>query len=261
MNVLALLLAGLLAGTIGGLLGLGGGILLMPVLRFALGLPPALAAGTCIVGVFCTTLAGSYQHHKLGHIQFPSLMPVIVSGVIATVLCSLLFSVVAEKGGWLDLGIGLVFLCVAVRMTWAALRRRQGRQPFLPSASRLEGKLVHKVAIGTLAGSLPGLFGIGTGAILVPAFTMVLGAQIKVAIGSSLACFMTSAFVSMVFKLSQGFVDLGLAVPIGLGAVLGSNLGSRLNKRFPAEWLKAVFGLVFLYVALKFILSSRGISI
>lgn len=55
-HILFLVLAGFLAGLIGGLLGLGGGILLMPVLRFGLGLPPPIAAGTCIVGVFCTTL-------------------------------------------------------------------------------------------------------------------------------------------------------------------------------------------------------------
>lgn len=253
---LLLLLVGVVAGMIGGLLGLGGGIVLMPVLRFHVGLSAPLAAGTCIVGVFCTTLAGSIRHYRFGHIHVRSLLPVITSGAVATVLFSLLFGVLARRGRWLDFGIGLVFLAVAIRMIQAGLQRSENRAGSKPDHGEVRGPVWKKTAIGSAAGALPGLLGIGTGAILVPAFAMVLDAPMKVAVGSSLACFMINALVSSGFKGAQGFVDWGVAVPMCVGAVIGSTIGAQLNQRFPSSSLKVLFGVVFLYVAAKFILAT-----
>jgi uncharacterized membrane protein YfcA len=91
--------------------------------------------------------------------------------------------------------------------------------------------------------------------ILVPAFTYVLSAPIKVAMASSLTCFSVNALVSSVFKYAQGFIDLSVALPVSLGTLLGANLGAQLNKGFPSRGLRLAFGLVFSYVSLKFILS------
>ena len=91
IDLITLTIAGILAGTIGGLLGLGGGILIMPILRFFVGLSPAYAAGTCIVAVFFTTLGGSYRHYKQGHINIRSIIPVITAGALSTMLFSLIF--------------------------------------------------------------------------------------------------------------------------------------------------------------------------
>ncbi|MBW1871519.1 MAG: TSUP family transporter, partial [Deltaproteobacteria bacterium] len=82
---------GLLAGALGGLLGIGGGIVLMPLLRFVALLPPAYAAGTCVVAVFFTSLGGSYRHYRLGNINLRSITPVVISGAIASGVFSLLF--------------------------------------------------------------------------------------------------------------------------------------------------------------------------
>jgi uncharacterized membrane protein YfcA len=65
--LLLLAFGGLIAGMLGGLLGIGGGILLMPILRFGVGLEPAYSAGTFIVAVFLTTLGGIVMSFKLGY--------------------------------------------------------------------------------------------------------------------------------------------------------------------------------------------------
>ena len=116
-QMLLLLSGGLLAGTLGGLLGIGGGIVLMPVLRFVVGLAPAFAAGTCILAVFFTTLGGSYRHYRLGHVDLWSIIPLIVSGALTCCLFSLLFSYLARRGHWLDLGVGLVFSMISARFS------------------------------------------------------------------------------------------------------------------------------------------------
>lgn len=259
-SLLLFLVTGIAAGSLGGLLGLGGGIVLMPALRFGLDFPAPLAAGTTVVAVFFTTLGGALRHNRNGHIKWASIWPVIGAGASATLLFSLLFPALATRASWIDFGIGLVLCGVAVRMMLGALPYARGTR----SSATVEpgpGQLLRKVSIGTAAGALPGLLGVGGGAILVPAFRLLLRWPIKVAMGSSLACFAVNAFLSAIFKGIQGFVDFPTAITAGLGAFLGANLGAAWNRRFPSRALQLLFGVVFTYVALKFVLVSFGIGI
>jgi uncharacterized membrane protein YfcA len=261
LEFVLILIAGILAGVLGGMLGIGGGIIIFPVLRFGLGLPPALAAGTCMVAVFFTTLGGSYRHYRLGHINIRSILPLIVAGVVSTIIFSLGFLYLTSRDRWIDLGVGIVFAFVSTRMILEGLPWRRKEKIRDLYKGGIHGPWWKKVALGGAAGVLPGLLGIGTGAILVPAFTFLFSTSVKVAMGSSLACFAANAFFSSLLKVSQDYVVLETAVPICLGTLIGSNIGARLNKHFPSTALKLIFGIVFAYVSLKFILSYFGATI
>ena len=261
VEFIVLVLGGFFAGVLGGLLGIGGGIVIMPLLRFFVGLSPALAAGTCILAVFFTTLGGSLRHYKLGHIDLRSIFPVILAGAFSTVVFSLVFLYFIERERWLDFGVGLTFALVSLRMIvegWGQMRGRRGEET---KGRGIGGSLFGKIAIGGAAGILPGFLGIGTGAILVPAFAFILRAPIKIAIGSSLSCFCANAFLSSAFKYFQGFTVLGVAFPLCIGALIGSNFGAVLNRRFGSGWLKIMFGAVFLYVSGKYILLFLGYEV
>jgi uncharacterized membrane protein YfcA len=231
----------------------------MPFLRFCVGLSPAHAAGTCVVAVFCTTLSGSFRHHRLGHVNVKSILPVIATGVVATAVFSYAFLWMAERDRWLDLGTGLVFSLISVRMIVEGLVELRGRTVRKADTSLVRGSLLHKSAIGAAGGVLPGLLGIGTGGIMVPAFTLVLKAPIKTAIGCSLTCFCANALISSAFKYSQGFVDPIVAGPACVGTLAGAYLGATLNRRSPPAVLKVMFGGVFAYVSVRFILSFGGV--
>ena len=248
-------LAGIAAGTLGGLLGLGGGIIIMPYLRFVLGLSPMTAAGTCVAAVFFTTLGGTIKHRQLGHIDFKSIAPIIVAGAVSTVIFSLIFLNFRKQEWWLDLGIGLIFALVAARMIREGLSEKSKVEAGELSTNELRGSGVKKIITGGIAGIFPGLMGIGTGTILVPAFSFFFAAPLKVAMGSSLACFAVNALISSIQKFSQGYMALGIALPISLGALCGSFLGARLNHHIPPRNLRIIFGIVFFYIGLKFILS------
>ncbi len=254
-EILMLFGGGLLAGTLGGLLGIGGGIVLMPMLRFLVGLSPAHAAGTCILAVFFTTLGGSYRHYKQDNVKLRSLTPIMISGAVATVIFSFVFLYLSTRDRWLDLGMGLVFALVSIRMIAEGIPGLVKRRVSGKTDNEMRGTLVQKISIGSLAGALPGLLGIGTGVILVPAFTFILSAPIKAAMASSLTCFSVNALISSGFKYAQGFIELNVALPICLGTLLGATLGARLNNRFSSGALRLACGLVFSYVSLKFILS------
>lgn len=260
-EILMLFLGGVAAGALGGFLGIGGGIVLMPVLRFLVGLPPSLAAGTCILAVFFTTLGGSYRHHRLGNVDLPSIMPVVISGAIATIVFSFVFLYLSTRERWLDLGMGLVFVLISARMVAEGILGSTKGKNNGKNGNEIKGSLIQKTSIGSLAGALPGLLGIGTGVILVPAFTYILSAPVKVAMASSLTCFSVNALISSGFKYCQGFINLNLALPICLGTLIGANLGAMLNKRVSSNALKLIFGIVFSYVSLKFMLSFIEVKI
>lgn len=257
--VLLSLAGGLAAGGLGGLLGLGGGIVLLPLLRFGFGLSPAQAAGTCILAVFFTTLGGAWRHHRLGTVELRSLWPLILAGVAGSAIFSLLFVRLAERGRWLDLGIGLVFSLISLRMLVEAARPRRRQAP-VPEPRRvgIEGPLGHKLTLGAAAGVLPGLLGIGTGGILVPAFAFLFSAPMKVAAAASLTCFCCNAAVSSGFKLAQGFVEPTVAVPACLGTFIGANLGATVSRGVPSRGLMLLFGLLFTVVSGRFLWAGLG---
>lgn len=261
LELAVIMIVGILAGMLGGMLGIGGGIIIMPVLRYGFGLQTAVAAGTCIVAVFFTTLGGSYRHYRMGHINFKSLLPLIAAGTVSTIIFSFGFLYLASRERWIDLGLGIVFAAISARMILEGLSVRFTDRLQGEGENGIFGSSRKKVVLGTAGGILPGLLGIGTGAILVPAFTFLFDASIKVAMGSSLACFAANAFCSSLLKVAHGFVSVEIAIPICLGTLIGSNIGAKLNKRFPSASLKLIFGVVFTYVSLKFIFSFFEVTI
>jgi uncharacterized membrane protein YfcA len=251
-------IGGVAAGALGGLLGIGGGILLMPLLRFGFDLPPAVAASTCVIAVFFTTLGGSVKHYRMGHIHLRSIFPVMVAGFISAVFFSILFTFVSSKGKWLDFGTGLVFFAIAIRMLWEGMTEWGGVGHKSHSGTGMPGSFSIKIGIGAIAGMLPGLLGIGTGAVLVPSFAFALGAPIKIAIGSSLACFSLNALVSSLCKACQGYLQLSLLPLLCLGTLVGARIGAALNGRFSSPLLKFLFGSLFVCVAAKYMVVFFG---
>ncbi|MBN1869790.1 MAG: sulfite exporter TauE/SafE family protein [Candidatus Omnitrophica bacterium] len=247
------------AGILGGLLGIGGGVVIMPVLCFLFGISTPFAAGTTAVAVFCTTLSGGYKHIKLGHVDTRSLVPIMTAGAFSTALFSHLFMLIAKKPAWLELGIGCVFLVISLRMIGEGIGKIQG--PSETDDRSENGSYLAKISVGAVSGMLPGLFGIGTGAVLVPAFNYCLKRPIKVAIGSSLVCFAVNAFISSAYKFFQGFVLVDKAIILCAGTMIGAYIGAVWNKGFPAASLKLLFGLIFLYIALKYIFLFWGVHI
>jgi uncharacterized membrane protein YfcA len=253
--MLLLLAGGVSAGILGGFLGVGGGILLMPILRFGWGLSAPLAAGTCIMGVFFTTVGGSYRHHRLGHACVRPLVPIMLVGGLTTLLCSMLFPHLARNEQWLDLGIGLVFSAISLRMIIESLQSPPGHRMLDSDPHHAAGSLLQKGIVGGAGGVLPGLLGIGTGVVLVPAFRYLLRMPIKMAMAASLTCFCVNALVSSTAKAVQGFVDFEVAWPICLGTLAGANLGAVFNKHCPARSVKLTCGIFFAVVACRFIFS------
>jgi hypothetical protein len=261
MSILILVILfviGILAGGVGGLLGIGGCAIMMPVIRFGFNFSPTLAVGTTLTAVIFTAAAGALQHWRLGNVDWKSVKYIAPAGVVGVLAGSALFYYIHSYGKVIDLIVGLAFAPVALRMAYEGILRRKTPEV---AGNELAGSKPAKAGVGGGVGFLTGIIGLGGGYALVPSFIYLLRSPMRVAIGSSMASFVWFALVGGVIKVVQGFCNVPAAVALGLGAAGGAIVGARLVARFKPATLKAVFGVIFLYVSLKYILLYFGITI
>lgn len=252
------LVTGLLAGIIGGLLGTGGCALMMPVIRFGFDFDPAFAVGTTLTAVVFTAGSGAYQHIKMKNVDKTTALWTGLSGILGVIIGSIVFGYIKDYGKTIDLIIGLAFIVVSVRMLYEGLLRIM--PPGKP-APQVPGSTTSKSTLGVIIGFLTGIIGLGGGYALVPSYIYFLKAPVKLAIGTSMAAFFWMALVGAIFKLFQNVVDIPVAITLGIGALIGAIIGAKIMAYFKPYVLKALFGFLFLYVSLKYILLYFDIHI
>ncbi len=230
-DLLIYLALGAVAGTLAGLLGVGGGLIIVPVLAlvfeargFAPGLIMHLAVGTSLATIVFTSISSVRAHHRRGAVLWPvfaRLTPgIIAGGWLGALLADRLPS---DSLRWI---FGLFELLVAAQMAWSvrpAPRRR------LPGRSGL-------ALAGGAIGGLSALLGIGGGTLTVP-FLVWCNVQMRQAVATSAACGLPIALAG-----AGGFIFAGQAVPDLPGAALGYVYLPALGGIVVASTLSAPFG-------------------
>jgi len=242
---------GLVAGVIGGLLGTGGCALMMPVIRFGFHFDPALAVGTTLTAVVFTAASGAIQHWRMQNVDTDTALLTGYSGILGVIIGSVIFGYLKPYGELIDLIIGLAFIVVSLRMLYEGLLVKG---PLTATGPQIPGKPLSKTVLGSGIGTLTGIIGLGGGYALVPSYIYFLKAPVKLAISTSMAAFVWMALVGAIFKFYQQVVDIPAAAALGMGALIGAIIGAKLVAKIKPNVLKALFGLLFLYVSLKYIL-------
>lgn len=262
MSFVSYFVVGLVAGVVGGLLGTGGCALMMPVIRFGFHFDPAFAVGTTLTAVVFTAGSGAFQHIRMGNVDQKTAWVTGASGVAGVIIGSIVFAYVMPYGALIDLIIGLAFLLVTLRMLYEGGKGLFGKNPLPPPAgSGMPGTALQKGTLGAAVGTLTGVVGLGGGYALVPSFLYLFKAPMKLAIGTSMASFVWMALVGAAFKFYQNVVNVSVAVTLGVGALIGAIYGAKLVAKFKPAALKFLFGLLFLYVSLKYILIYFRVAI
>ncbi len=260
ISALIMLAFGLVAGVVGGLLGIGGCSIMLPVLYFLFNYKLAIAIGTTITAVIITALSGATAHIRMKNVDYNTTLVITISGGIGAVIGSLAFEYLVSRADLLNAVIGFAFLYTSLRMVYEGLTRQSGSKQSQSSAV-IPGSLYQKGIIGLVVGVLTGIVGLGGGYALVPSFIYLLKSPVKIAVGTSLASFIAMSLISAGFKLASGHVDLIAAVVLGIGTAIGAQLGAKLIPKTPSWAIKLLFGIIFLYVSLRFILKAFGIII
>ncbi len=256
--IISLIIFGILAGILGGFLGTGGCVIMLPALYFLYNYNLPVAIGTTVTAVIITAVSGSIAHIRIRNVDYRTTLIVAVSGGMGAAVGSIIFQYLVGQLPILKLILGFAFLYVSIRMIYEGLSRRKLAEQV---SKVVPGSGLSKSLIGFGIGVLTGIVGLGGGYALVPSFIYLLGSPVKIAVGTSLTSFISMAAVSGGFKIYQGLVDVVAALSLGVGTAAGAQIGARLVPKVPAWLIKAIFGVVFLYISLKFILDVAGIRI
>lgn len=253
-----LVVIGLLAGVLGGLIGTGGCSLMLPVIHFWMGYPAPIAVGTTLFAVIFTALSGGYGHLVRRNVDVRAFLWLGMGGILGVLLGSWLFTLLSAQAALLGLILGLIFLWPAIRMVYEGviqqtIPKREGNQ--------ITGPGWAMGVFGFIVGIATGLAGVGGGYALVPGLIYLFGAPVYITMGTSLATMIPLAAVGGGIKLAQGFVDLATGLLLAAGTIVGAQIGAAIIKRIKPATLKLIFGLYFLYVAVKFITTFFGIRI
>ena len=255
-----------LAGLLGSLTGLGGGVVLVPMLTLLLGVDIHYAIGASLVSVIATSSGAAVAYLREGFTNMRIGMFLELATTLGATGGALLAAVVSPAS------LAIVFGLVLLSSVYFTTQRRTPEQRALPSDRwalrlRMEGSYptpageehyhVRHVPIGfglmAIAGALSGLLGIGSGAMKVLAMDRAMGLPFKVSTTTSNFMIGVTAAASAGVYLNRGYIDPGLAMPAMLGVLLGSLVGARYLPHAESRVLRLIFAVVIFGLGVEMI--------
>jgi len=259
-------LGALVAGLLGALTGLGGGVVIVPLLALAFHVNIHYAIGASLVSVIATSSgsAAAYVREGFSNIRIAMFLE------MATTIGALFGAFLAARlaSGIIAIVFGGVLIISAALSTrklsepaadgpadrWASRLRLNSAYP---TARGCESYQVRHIPAGfglmVGAGTLSGLLGIGSGAFKVLAMDQAMRIPFKVSTTTSNFMIGVTAAASAGIYLRRGFIVPGLAMPVVLGALAGSAIGTRVLVRSKTKWLRIVFALVITVLGIEMI--------
>ncbi|MEN3007387.1 MAG: sulfite exporter TauE/SafE family protein [Candidatus Methanosuratincola petrocarbonis] len=277
LMALAILLFGIFAGSLGAMLGLGGGVLMIIFLLLALNLPAHQAVALSLIAVIASSsMAGSvYIKDRMTNLKLAMVLEVFtVSGAVAGAYLAIAMPV------WV---IQALLGCVLFYTSITMFRERKGGPSASDAGSReraeesvlLAGEFydvqssetvsygVKNLKIGTvtsfIAGAVSGMVGIGGGVIKVPIMNLVMKIPIKAAAATSNFMVGVTAAASAVIYFESGLINLKLAAPTIMGIMIGAYIGTKLLARSRSTVVRRVLAVVLSFFGAVLLLKAGGI--
>ena len=266
---LCLLVGSLLAGAVGALVGMGGGIILVPMLILLFHVNAHYAVGASLISVIATSSGGTAAYIRQGYTNVRIGMLLVVAASAGGVLGALASGHLAPVTITGVFGVVLLF-CGA--LSWRRREESESTAPSDPLAQRLrlEGsfpaiggwrpyKVYHVVGgffLMILAGALSGLLGIGAGAVNVLSMDQIMHLPYKVSSTTSNFMIGITAAASAGVYFRNGFIDPGLTMPVMLGVFLGAVIGAKYLTVAKTRVLRMFFSVLVFIMAFEMIYSG-----
>ena len=274
VNIFIILSLGGAVGFLSGMLGLGGGFLMTPLLMF-IGIPPNVAVATSANQIVAASVSGALSHWRQGLVDVKMGMYLLLGGLFGSFTGIWIFKLLSNAGQIetflaivyfiLLFSIGTLMLIESSQVIRDRIRKRTvkrklhyhnwaHRLPFKVRfySSNLYISVIPPIIIGYFIGILSATMGIGGSFILIPSMIYFLGMPTSKVIGTSLfqIIFITS-FVTLLHATSTFAVDAVLAFSLILSSVIGAQLGVMFTNKFRGEELRALLAIIVLAVAFK----------
>ena len=276
-ELILLILVAIIAGLIGSVFGVGGGIILIPLLVFIFNIPIRVAAGISIVSIIATSLMGSsvYLKNEITNVKIGAILQAAMS--TGSIIGALISVYTSEEI------ISLAFSFMLFYASYMMIRSAQSSDKELNTSEGIASKLkldgtfldksegrivnygvknlVQGFFISILGGMIAGMLGVGGGLINVPVISMLMGAPIKVAIATSNFIIGITAVSGSIVYFIRGLVNPLIVAPVVIGIVIGAFIGANYMPKIRNITLKRLFSLYLIYTAVRLILRSLGIPI
>lgn len=258
--ILILLIVGFAAGLLGGLLGIGGSVIMIPATAILLGWPFHLAQAVAMTVNPAVAVSATVKHQKNKNVSWGTTKYVLLISVVCICFAAWISNQI--QSGWLELFFGVFLIWVL----WDQIRSIVGKK----ESEDLKSKsTIPRCSItGGVTGTTAGLLGIGGGLIQVPLLNRLCGLPLKIAIGtSSSIMFITAIFGATVkdLSLSQCVDENGISLDLDAfkaiifafwlvpGALVGGWIGAWLTSKLPVKMIRAVFGILVALASFKMI--------
>lgn len=227
------LVFGAALGTLGGLFGIGGGLIAIPLLGVLFGLDQQIAQGTALVMVVPNVMLALWRYHQRNRIEMRHALPLASMGFCFAWIGSIWAVGIDAQT------MRLAFVTFLIALT-AYNVVRMFTTPTPPSA-QMQHSPRWLGALGAASGSIGGLFGVGGAVVATPVLTSVFGASQVVAQGLSLALALPSTSVTLVTYTVHHEVDWMIGVPLAIGGLLSISWGVKVAHALPERLLRGLF--------------------
>jgi uncharacterized membrane protein YfcA len=273
-----MLIVGIIAGFFGALLGIGGGVIIIPCLTmfFNFGIKEAIAVS--IVSVVATSIAGAsrYVEQRITNVRLGMFLETAttagaVSGAFLAVKAPSSFL-------YILMGILLIYLSVSQLLTRKKEEEKLRNDLFIAKEDEIsrklglsnrypdiaEGKEVNYTVIRTksgliasyLAGLISAMLGVGGGIIKVPVMNQLMNVPMKAAVATSKFMIGVTASTGALLYLAYGLVNTEAVAPVAMGVMIGATAGTSVMNKMKAGFIKLIFGLILLYFAYNMIIKG-----
>jgi uncharacterized protein len=244
ITLLLLVVIGFFTGIVAGILGIGGGVLIVPILTlWHISLVQATA--TSLVGVLLSAISGSYQNWRQGRLNGPAALGLALFGMPTAVLGAGLGSKLPNA--WLAFGFAALMVLTIYLLD---LKRRLAQQYQATESLLAKPDLRSTAGIGLLTGMLSGLFGIGGGAVMVPLQMLLLSEPIKSAVRTSLGAIILISIAGLAKHTGDGNVLWPPGVSLAIGGIVGAQIGTRILPHLSDQLVNLLFRLLLVLLAL-----------
>jgi uncharacterized protein len=247
MELIALkILTGLIVGTLIGMTGLGGGVLLLPILIFGLRVPAIVAVGSDAVFNFVTKIGSSWLHLARGTVRRRVVVALAAGSVPGSILGVSFLTHLRHLYGngvndFIKSIIGVLLICIPTLLLFQRrLEDRAANRP--PTAKSFSGMVV----IGLLAGFLVGMTSVGSGSIIMMLLLLFYSYPPKVMVGTDIVHAVILTGITSLLHYRLGNVDPSLVGWLLIGSIPGGLIGAQLSTRVPVPWLRRILCAILL---------------
>jgi uncharacterized protein len=252
-----LLAVGLATGLAGGLLGVGGGFVMVPAMVYLMKSSQREANGTSLAVIVPVAIAGAAILGAGHQVNLPIGVALAIGSVGGALLGARLSRQLSDTG--LRRAFGLMATVVGVVLIGDALLHAAGATAGLGTGLKPTGVALWMLAISTglVAGVLSGLLGIGGGAIMVPAMTLLMGLSQHAAQGTSLLVIIPTALSGSMAHFRMGNIRMQTAAWLSVGGIAGAVAGASLALASPDQILRLLFGTYLTFTGIRMLQTPK----